>query len=46
MNTNLYGTILWQMETYLVNKTREIHTDTLKIATVKLTSLHSHETLP
>ena len=26
MTTNLYGTILWQMETYFVNEKQEIHT--------------------
>ena len=26
MSTNLYGTIIWQMETFFVNEKREIHT--------------------
>ena len=26
MSINLYGIVLWQMETYFVNEKREIHT--------------------
>ena len=37
MTTNLYGIILWQMETYFMNKKPEIHMHDLQAVAIKKT---------